>query len=177
MEFGWAGLAAFKICFLGWEDLFWVYPLFLFYRGKVKKEQTRRPNDDINCRIGKIYNARFNIFASNHPSCGGMEMSLEVIKEIGEAEEKARIAKTEAAASSKKLIAEAEESGRLSVDDAIRKAEDEIRGLKRQADEKASADAKELARQTENRKASMLAKADSRMAEAVLLVTERIVNG
>ncbi|PKM72804.1 MAG: hypothetical protein CVU91_07190 [Firmicutes bacterium HGW-Firmicutes-16] len=104
-------------------------------------------------------------------------MSLEVIKEIGEAEEKARIAKTEAAASSKKLIAEAEESGRLSVDDAIRKAEDEIRGLKRQADEKASADAKELARQTENRKASMLAKADSRMAEAVLLVTERIVNG
>ncbi len=106
-----------------------------------------------------------------------MKMSLEAIKEIGEAEEKARIAKTEAATSSKKLIAEAEESGRLSVEDAIRKAEDEIRGLKRETEEKAVADAKELIRQTENRKASMLVKAESRMAEAVSLVTERIVNG
>ena len=103
-------------------------------------------------------------------------MSLAAIREISEAEEKARTAKAEAAALSKKLIAEAEENGSLSVNDAIKKAEEEIRDLKHRAEEKAGEDAKELARKTENRKASMLVKAESRMDKAVSLVIERIVN-
>ena len=103
-------------------------------------------------------------------------MSLAAIKEICEAEEKARTANAEAAALSKKLIAVAEEDGRLSVNDAIKKAEEEIRDLKRRAEEKAGEDAKELARKTENRMASMLIKAESHMDKAVSIVTERIVN-
>lgn len=104
-------------------------------------------------------------------------MSLEAIKEISEAEEKSRVAKAEALAHSKKLISEAEENGKRSITTAVGKAEEEMRELRRMTDEKAATDAKELFRKTENRKASMLVKAESRMDKAVSLVTERIVNG
>ena len=112
-----------------------------------------------------------------YPARGGMEMSLEAIKEISEAEENSRAAKAEALAISKRLISEAEEDGKRSVTAAVGKAEDELRELRRTTDEKAASDAKELFRKTENRKASMLVKAESRMDSAVSLVTERIVNG
>ncbi|MFB0919936.1 MAG: hypothetical protein QMB62_03500 [Oscillospiraceae bacterium] len=103
-------------------------------------------------------------------------MPLEAIKEITDAEERAKAAKAEALALSRKLVAEAEENGKLAVAAAVGKAEEEIRDLKRRAEEKAGEDAKELARKTENRKASMLVKAESRMDKAISLVTERIVN-
>lgn len=104
-------------------------------------------------------------------------MSLEAIKEISEAEEKSRLAKTEALAFSKKLVSEAEENGNRSVEAAVGKAEEELRELRRAADEKAASDAKELFQKTENRKALMLVRAESRMDMAVSLITERIVNG
>jgi len=103
-------------------------------------------------------------------------MSLEVIVAIGEAEEKARVAKAEAAALSKKLIAQAEESGKLAIENARKKAAEEIRELKLKAGEKAKEDATQLARTIENRKASMLVKANSREEQAITLVIERIVN-
>ncbi len=108
---------------------------------------------------------------------GGVRgMSLEAIKAISDAEEKARAAKAEAAALSKKLIAEAEENGKLAIENAKKKAEEEVRELKRNASEKAREEALELARNTENRKAAMLVKADSRVDKAIDLVIERIVN-
>lgn len=104
-------------------------------------------------------------------------MSLEAIKEIIEAEELARLAKTEALALSKKLIAEEEENGKLAVTSAAEKADEELRELKRETDEKAAIEAKELSRKTENSIAAIRVKAESRMDAAVALVTERIVNG
>ena len=103
-------------------------------------------------------------------------MSLEAIKEIIEAEEKARLAKAEALALSKKLTSESEEDGKRAIASAISKAEEELRELRREASDKAAAGAKELSRKTENHKATMLMEAESRMDKAVLLVTERIVN-
>jgi len=103
-------------------------------------------------------------------------MTLEAIKAISEAEENARLAKSDAAILSKKLIAEAEEKGRLAVEEAKLKAQEEIRDLRRRAAEKSRDDAHELARKTENRKASMLVKANTRTDSAVSLVIERIVN-
>ena len=44
-------------------------------------------------------------------------------------------------------------------------------------EEKAAADAAELARSTENKKAAMRARAESRMDGAAALIVERIVNG
>lgn len=103
-------------------------------------------------------------------------MSLEAIKAISDAEEKARLAKVESAALSKKLIAEAEENGRLSVENAKKTAEDEVHGLKAQASAKAKEEAQELARNTENKKATMLVRAESKVDKAINLVIERIVN-
>lgn len=105
-----------------------------------------------------------------------MRMTLEAIRAISEAEERARTAKAQAAALSKKLTADAEENGRLAVENAVQKAGEEVRDLKRRAEEKAKETAHELARKTENRKASMLVRANSRTESAVSLVIERIVN-
>lgn len=104
-------------------------------------------------------------------------MSLQAIKEISEAEEKARLAKAEALVLSKKLVAETEENGKRSLTEAAAKAEDELRELKRTTEAKAADGAKELLRKTENQIASLLIKAESRSDTAVTLVTERIVNG
>jgi|GEM_PF-187533 len=104
-------------------------------------------------------------------------MAIEAIEAILEAEEKARTAKAEAAALAKRLTAEAEESGKQAVEDAKKKAADEIAELMRKAGEKARGEALELARSTENRKAAMSVKAAGRTNRAVSLVIERIVNG
>ena len=53
---------------------------------------------------------------------------------------------------------------------------EEIAALARQTDEKAKADAWELAGSNENRKAVLRAKAESRAEQAVSLIVERIVN-
>lgn len=103
-------------------------------------------------------------------------MSLEAIRAISEAEEKAKAAKAEAAALSKKMIAEAEEKGRLAIEEAKKKAEEEVLELKNKAFEKAREEALGLAQNVENRKATMLVKANGRADKAVDLVIERIVN-
>lgn len=103
-------------------------------------------------------------------------MSLEAIKAISDSEEKARSIKTDSAALSKRLVAEAEENGKLSVENAKKNAENEVLELKQRASGKAKDEAQELARNTENRKATMLVRAESRVDKAIDLVIERIVN-
>lgn len=103
-------------------------------------------------------------------------MSLEAIKTIGEAEENAKRIKAEAASDAKKAVADAEAAGRAAINAAIRKAEDELRELTRKADEKATADAQQLASDTENQKAAMRARAEKLVDKAASLVVERIVN-
>lgn len=105
------------------------------------------------------------------------EMSLEAIKTISEAEERARQAKADAAAAAKKQIAEAEEKGRQALEQAKKRAADEVRGKRQLVADKAREDAVELVRTTENKKATLLVKANSRADLAVNLVIERIVNG
>lgn len=103
-------------------------------------------------------------------------MSLEALKTISEAEEKARRARQEAIQADKRMIAEAEEDGRKAIDAAVKKAENELEELKKQAVAKARDEAVKLSGTTENRKAAMLVKAEARTEEAVKLVVERIVN-
>jgi V/A-type H+-transporting ATPase subunit G/H len=104
-------------------------------------------------------------------------MSLEAIDAISAAEDNAKKAKLEAASAAKKMIAEAETQGRQRVEDAKQKARAELDEASRIAREKARSEAVELARNTENRKAAMLVKAESRAGQAIQLVVERIVNG
>lgn len=103
-------------------------------------------------------------------------MSLEAITAITEAEERARQKKADAAADAKRKIAQAVSDGEAAVEAAAQKADAEISAKMRQAEEKAKADASELAGSNENKKASMRVRAESRLDKAAELIVERIVN-
>lgn len=103
-------------------------------------------------------------------------MSLEAIKTITEAEEAARRLKAEAAVDAKRMISEAKAAGQKALEAAEQKANEELRGLRGKADEKATSDAKELAENTENKKAAMRVRAEGRLDKAAQLIVERIVN-
>ena len=60
-------------------------------------------------------------------------------------------------------------------EDARRKAVAELQTLDAKADEKAKADARELAAKMENKKASLRVRAESRLGQAADLIVERIV--
>lgn len=103
-------------------------------------------------------------------------MSLEAIKTISEAEETVRRRKAEAQQEARRAIAAAQAAADAALADARAKAADELQGLVKTADEKARADALELAGNTENRKAAMRVHAESRLDEAARFIVERIVN-
>lgn len=102
-------------------------------------------------------------------------MSLEAIKAISDAEEKSLRDRQEAVQSSKRAVADAEKSGQARVDEAAAKANEELAGLRKQAMDKARQEALELLHSTENRKAAMLVRSESRKERAIDLVIERIV--
>ena len=103
-------------------------------------------------------------------------MSLEAMETLAASEETARRMRADAAAAAKQSIADARENGERLVAEAVQKAADEISALAKQSDEKAKADALDLAGTNENRKAVLRAKAESKAEEAVALIVERIVN-
>ena len=104
-------------------------------------------------------------------------MSLEAIKTISEAEESARQIKAEAAQEARRILERAQADGLASIEAAEKKAAAELRELQKKADEKVMTEAQELAKITENKKATMLARAEARLASAAVLVVERIVSG
>ena len=95
---------------------------------------------------------------------------------LAASEELVRRMRADAAAASKQSIADARENGEKLIAEAVRKSAEEIAELSRQSDEKAKADALELAGSNENRKAVMRAKAESKAQQAIDLIVERIVN-
>lgn len=103
-------------------------------------------------------------------------MSLEAIEAIREAEERAKKIKADAVLQAKREAAEAEAAGRAVVEAARKKAVEELATLNAKADEKAKADAMELAANAENRKASLRVRAEGRLEQAAELIVERIVS-
>mgnify|MGYP000569766309 CR=1 FL=1 len=59
----------------------------------------------------------------------------------------------------------------------VAKRDAELAELRAKSDEKAKEDARQLASDTENRKAAMRARADARLEKAAALIVERVVNG
>ena len=108
---------------------------------------------------------------------GDTLMSLDAIEAIKTAEAASAQAKAQAQAAAKKQLAQAEEDGKNAVAQARERAAEELSALKAADMAKAREDAVKLARNTENKKAAMLAKAESRAGKAIDLVIERIVNG
>ncbi|MCM1149154.1 MAG: hypothetical protein NC319_03565 [Butyricicoccus sp.] len=103
-------------------------------------------------------------------------MSHEAIAAITGTEEKVRQMKADALAEAKRSVAQAQALGEEAIASAIKKADAEIAELMKKAEEKATADASELAQSNENRKAAMRARADVRLDKAAELIVERIVN-
>ena len=103
-------------------------------------------------------------------------MSLEAIKTISGAEDTARNIKAEAGLNAKKAIADTEAAGAAAIKAATTKAEEELRELAAQAEEKARKQAEELVQTTENTKAAMRTNAEAKLEQAASLVVERIVN-
>ncbi len=104
-------------------------------------------------------------------------MSFEAITAISEAEENAKRMKAEALAAAKAAEAAAQAEGRAAVEAAEKKAAAELAELRAKSDETAKEDARQLASDTENRKAAMRARADARLEKAAALIVERVVNG
>jgi V/A-type H+-transporting ATPase subunit G/H len=104
-------------------------------------------------------------------------MSLEAIKSISEAEERAKKARQEAQQNARKAIDDAHKAGNDSVEATIERAESEVAALKRAADAKAAESAKELLSTTANKRAAIKARAEGRLDAAAGIIIERIVGG
>lgn len=104
-------------------------------------------------------------------------MSFEAITTISEAEENARRMKAKAEADAKAAEAAAQAEGKTALAAAEKKAADELKELQAKSDDKARADAEQLASDTENKKAAMRARAEARLEKAAALIVERVVNG
>lgn len=103
-------------------------------------------------------------------------MSFEAITSITDAEAEAKYMISGAEAKARQMVEDAHSAGKLAIEAACKKAEDELAELNRQAGEKAKAGAAVLSEQMESKKAAMRAVAESKLPEAASLVVERIVN-
>ena len=103
-------------------------------------------------------------------------MSFEAISNIAQAEAQAKSQIANAEVRAKQLAADAESAGRLAVESALGKADDELAELGRQVNEKARKQAENLNGVLENQKAALRARAGGRMEAAAAKVVERIVN-
>jgi V/A-type H+-transporting ATPase subunit G/H len=104
-------------------------------------------------------------------------MSLEAIKSISEAEERAGKARLEARQRAERAVDEARKAGNRTVETTIERAESEVAALKRAADAKAAQSAKELVSKTFNKRAAIKSRAESRLDAAAGIIIERIVGG
>ena len=104
-------------------------------------------------------------------------MYLESIATLSQKEELLKQQNAECAALAKKAVADAKAAGQQQVFDAVQRANEETRALMAKAEENAAATAKEKAAETENKKAALRTRAESRKGQAVAFIVERIVNG
>ena len=104
-------------------------------------------------------------------------MSADVFSEIRETEETARMAKTEAAALARKLLANAEEEGKALLTKAEQEAEAEVANMLAEAEKTGARIASEAASSTENKRAVTRAGVEKRLDKAVDYIVGRVVNG
>lgn len=104
------------------------------------------------------------------------QLHLDAIKSIITAEEEARLTILLAQRAADQAVEEASKTGKGSVESTLSRAESEIAHLRRYADQKAAAQAVELASTTANRQAALRARAERRLDAAAQLIVERILN-
>ena len=102
-------------------------------------------------------------------------LCLEAINGILAVEDEARQAKLVAQKKALEAAEEAIKRGKETVASTLARAESEIAHLRRQADQKASEQAVELASTTANRQATLRARAERRLDTAAQMIVERIL--
>ena len=103
-------------------------------------------------------------------------MSFEAINSIAQAEAQAKSAVAGAEARAKQLAADADSAGKLAVESALQKADQELKELSLKVNDKATGEAEKLSRDLEKQKAALRAKAQGKLETAAMRVVERIVN-
>jgi vacuolar-type H+-ATPase subunit H len=103
-------------------------------------------------------------------------VSLEALKQVLAAEDKARQEKEHAIERAELTVNEAVNSGKKTVAQTLSRAEVEAAHLMRATDQKATDEARVLASRTANRKAMQRARAERLLGKASDFIYERIVN-
>ena len=104
-------------------------------------------------------------------------MSQRAIEIIIEAEEKARVMKASAVAAAKQAIVSAEDEGRTKVEQAAKRAADELKEKNALAQKAAEAEAKAVIENAAKEEDALRTVAQSRLSFAADHIVERIVNG
>ena len=102
-------------------------------------------------------------------------MSLETVKTISEAEQRADQAKAQAAEICKQQVAQAEAQASQAVAEAKEKARAEAAQLQQTAEQALRSQLQDLAEKTENKKAAIRARAEKHLDEAADLIAGRIL--
>ncbi|MCD7918400.1 MAG: putative porin [Clostridiales bacterium] len=103
-------------------------------------------------------------------------MSLEAVKQVTEAEERAKARKAEAQQEAKKLASDAEKAGQATVQQARQAAGDAVAELMAQAEQWAGVRTNQIIRETEGACDQLRAQAQQRLEQAASLIVERVVN-
>lgn len=103
-------------------------------------------------------------------------MSLEAIKQVAQTEAETKQRKAEAVAAAKKLVADAEQAGKQTLQNACAEAEASAKELLVQAEERAAARAAEIAAQSKQECAALCSAAENKLDEAAALIVRRVVS-
>lgn len=103
-------------------------------------------------------------------------MSLDAMMKVTQAEQAGQQRKAEAAATAKKMIAEAEQAGALALVSGRQKAEEEVASLMATAEASATQQSTQIMAQTQANCDALRKGAESRMAQAAQLIVGRVVN-
>ncbi len=103
-------------------------------------------------------------------------MSLDAIKQVTQTEEEIKQRKTEAVFAAKKLVADAEKTGKEALHTARTNAETKAKELLVQAEEHSAVRASEIAAQSKQECANLCSAAESKLEEAAALIVRRVVN-
>ena len=104
-------------------------------------------------------------------------MSFDAITGIAQAEDAAKVAVQYAQAQAKQMLADAEAEGKAEIDEAVARAEKELRALRQKSDAKSVEDAKKLLNELETKKAVLQAGAEAKLDATASLVAERVMKG
>lgn len=101
---------------------------------------------------------------------------MEAIQKVTQAEAESKQRKIEAIAAAKKLVTDAEQAGKQTLQNACAEAETKAKELMTQAEARAAARAAEIAAQSKQDCAALCSAAQGKLEQAAALIVRRVVS-